>query len=204
MQEQLPDVETVRADVRAWLDAHWNPAWKTQAVEGPDRIAWLTKVVEAGWAAPQWPKAWFGRDYDDARGRAVREEFARVGAFGTAQDRTNLWINTLLAYGTEPLKQALIPGLMRGEVNMCLLYSEPGAGSDLAGVRTRVERDGDEWLVNGQKVWTSGAATADYGVAVASLYPSVSLLGSVGFQSVSATDFGSAASELAIAVRWLS
>ena len=163
----LPSVNAVREEVRAWLEANWNPAWRGQAQEGPDRVAWLTKVVDAGWAAPQWPQQWFGRNYDDARGRVVREEFQRVGAFGTGQDRTNLWINTLLTFGTDALKQALIPGLMRGEVGMCLLYSEPGAGSDLAGVRTRAERSGDEWVVNGQKVWTSGAKTADYGMLIA-------------------------------------
>ena len=167
MNKPLPDTEAIRAEVRTWLEANWNPAWKSQTQEGPDRVAWLTKVVEAGWAAPQWPKQWFGREYDDARGRVVKEQFARVGAFGTGQDRTNLWINTLLTFGTEELKKQLIPGLMRGEINMCLLYSEPGAGSDLAGVRTRVERHGDEWVVTGQKVWTSGAATADYGMLIA-------------------------------------
>ena len=167
MNEPLPDTEAIRAEVRTFLNENWNPAWKSQAQEGPDRVAWLTKVVEAGWAAPQWPKQWFGREYDDARGRVVKEQFARVGAFGTGQDRTNLWINTLLTFGTEELKKQLIPGLMRGEINMCLLYSEPGAGSDLAGVRTRVERHGDEWVVTGQKVWTSGAATADYGMLIA-------------------------------------
>lgn len=163
----LPDIETIRLEVREWLSRNWNPEWRGQAHEGPDRVAWLTRVVDAGWAAPQWPKDWFGREYDDARGRVVREEFARVGAFGTGQDRTNLWVNTLLAFGTEQLKKQLIPPLMRGEVNMCLLYSEPGAGSDLAGVRTRAEREGDEWVVNGQKVWTSGAAKADYGMLIA-------------------------------------
>ena len=167
MSNDLPDIDALREEVSQWLANNWNPAWRDQAIEGPDRVAWLTKVVEAGWAAPQWPKEWFGRDFDDARGRVVREEFARVGAFGTGQDRTNLWTNTLLAYGTQSLKQALIPGLLRGEVNMCLLYSEPGAGSDLAGVRTRADRDGDYWVVNGQKVWTSGAKTADYGMLIA-------------------------------------
>ncbi|MEM7001011.1 MAG: acyl-CoA dehydrogenase family protein [Pseudomonadota bacterium] len=167
MSEQLPSPAAVRHEVRVWLDANWNPAWRGQAQEGPDRVAWLTQVVDAGWAAPQWPAEWFGRDYDDERGRIVEEEFSRVGAFGTGQDRTNLWINTLLAFGTDALKRELLPGLMRGTVNMCLLYSEPGAGSDLAGVRTRVERDGDEWVVNGQKVWTSGAASADYGMLIA-------------------------------------
>jgi alkylation response protein AidB-like acyl-CoA dehydrogenase len=167
MSNELPDIESIRTEVRTWLEANWNPAWRTEAQSGPNRVAWLTRVVEAGWAAPQWPKEWFGREYDDARGRVVREEFARVGAFGTGQDRTNLWINTLLAFATEPLKKKLIPGLMRGEIEMCLLYSEPGAGSDLAGVRTRAEKVGDEWVVNGQKVWTSGAATADYGMLIA-------------------------------------
>jgi alkylation response protein AidB-like acyl-CoA dehydrogenase len=167
MSEALPDAEAIRAELRTWLEENWNTQWKGQAQEGPDRVAWLTKVVEAGWAATQWPKEWFGKAYDDSRGRVVREEFARVGAFGCGQDRTNLWINTLLSFGTDELKKELIPGLMRGEINMCLLYSEPGAGSDLAGVRTRVERDGDDWLVNGQKVWTSGAAKADYGMLIA-------------------------------------
>ncbi len=167
MSKALPDIEALRGEVRAWLEESWNPEWTGQAQEGPDRVTWLTQVVEAGWAATQWPKEWFGREYDDARGRVVREEFARAGAFGTGQDRTNLWINTLLRFGTEELKRQLIPGLMRGEIEMCLLYSEPGAGSDLAGVRTRVERDGDEWAVNGQKVWTSGAAKADYGMLIA-------------------------------------
>jgi alkylation response protein AidB-like acyl-CoA dehydrogenase len=167
MSEALPDAEAIRAELRTWLEENWNAEWKGQAQEGPDRVAWLTKVVEAGWAATQWPKEWFGREYDDARGRVVREEFARVGAFGSGQDRTNLWINTLLSFGSDELKKQLIPGLMRGEISMCLLYSEPGAGSDLAGVRTRVERDGDDWLVNGQKVWTSGAAKADYGMLIA-------------------------------------
>jgi len=164
---ELPDIETIRREVRDFLASNWNPDWKGQATEGPNRIAWLTQVVDAGWAAPQWPKAWFGREFDDARARVVREEFARVGAFGTDQDRTNLWINTLLAYGTATLKKQLIPRLMRGEVNMCLLYSEPGAGSDLAGVRTKAQRDGADWVVNGQKVWTSGARTADYGMLIA-------------------------------------
>ncbi len=167
MTEQLPDIETVRQEVRTWLEENWNPAWKSEAQEGPNRVAWLTQVVDAGWAAVQWPKEWFGREYDDARSRVVREEFTRVEAFGTGQDRTNLWINTLLAFATDELKKQLIPGLMRGEIEMCLLYSEPGAGSDLAGVRTKAERDGDEWVVNGQKVWTSGAKRADYGMLIA-------------------------------------
>jgi alkylation response protein AidB-like acyl-CoA dehydrogenase len=73
----------------------------------------------------------------------------------------------LLAQGQQGLKEKLIGPLLRSEVNMCLLYSEPGAGSDLAGIRTRADKQGDHYLVNGQKVWTSGAATAEYGMLVA-------------------------------------
>jgi len=161
------ELDTIRSEVRAWLEANWNPAWRNQAVDGPNRITWLTRVVEARWAAPRWPVEWFGRGWDDARGRVVESEFARVGAFGTGQDRTNLWSNTVLTFGTKTLKEQLIGGLLRGEINMCLLYSEAGAGSDLAGVRTRAEKSGDEWVVNGQKVWTSRAKIADYGMLIA-------------------------------------
>jgi alkylation response protein AidB-like acyl-CoA dehydrogenase len=168
MAEDLQSkLDAIRAEVRAWLASNWNPEWRSQALDGANRIAWLTRVVEAGWAAPRWPVEWFGRGWDDVRGRVVESEFARVGAFGTGQDRTNLWSNTVLAFGTPTLKAQLIGGLLRGEVNMCLLYSEPGAGSDLAGVRTRADRRGDEWLVNGQKVWTSRAKVADYGMLIA-------------------------------------
>ena len=82
-------------------------------------------------------------------------------------DRANLFACTLHDAGTDEQKRRLIPPSIRGESKWCLLYSEPGAGSDLAGLRTRAERDGDEWVINGQKVWTSFAKTADYGMLVA-------------------------------------
>ncbi|MDQ0466734.1 alkylation response protein AidB-like acyl-CoA dehydrogenase [Caulobacter ginsengisoli] len=148
----------LRDEVRAWLADNWNPE---------ERAGFLAKVVEARWAAPRWPVEWFGRGLDDTQARIIEREFAAVGAPGTAQDRTNLWANTVLAKGTEALKHQLVGRLLRNEVGMCLLYSEPGAGSDLAGIRTRADRSGDGWVVNGQKVWTSSAATADYGMLIA-------------------------------------
>jgi alkylation response protein AidB-like acyl-CoA dehydrogenase len=93
--------------------------------------------------------------------------FAEVGAWGPGQDITNLWAGTMLAFGSDELKREFMPKLLRDEVAMCLLYSEPVAGSDLAGIRTTAVRDGDEWVVNGQKVWTSGARQADYGMLIA-------------------------------------
>ncbi len=153
--------DNLRTEVAVWLAAHWDP----EMPGGPR--AWLTKVVEARWAVPRWPTQWFGRGLSDSDARIIEAEFAKVRAPGSGQDRTNLWANTLLACGTETLKQKLIAPLLRGEVGMCLLYSEPGAGSDLAGVRTRADADGARFIVNGQKVWTSFAATADYGMLIA-------------------------------------
>jgi len=150
----------VRAEVRAWLAANWEG-------DDADRETWLPTVIDSGWAAPSWPSTNHGRDLSPAHGRVVDEEFAAVGAYGTGQDKVNLWANTLLAFGSDALKAEFIRPLMLGQVNMCLLYSEPGAGSDLAGIRTRAVRDGDEWIIDGQKVWTSGGRQADYALLIA-------------------------------------
>lgn len=155
--------DSLREEVRAWLAAHWTGPLQSEA----ERKAWVAKVIEARWAVPRWPTEWMGRGLSDAQARVVEREFAAVGAPGTGQDRTNLWANTLLARGTQALKEKLIVPLLRGDVGMCLLYSEPGAGSDLAGIRTRADRQGDHFVVNGQKIWTSYAAAADYGMLIA-------------------------------------
>jgi len=160
-------------EVRQWLTQNWTAEVAEQLKnptywEASDALkTWLGKVVEAGWAVPRWPSQWFGRGLDNEQAKIIEREFARVRAPGSGQDRTNLWANTLLAQGQDSLKEKLIGPLLRSEVNMCLLYSEPGAGSDLAGIRTRADKDGDHYVVNGQKVWTSGAATADYGMLIA-------------------------------------
>jgi len=164
----------LRDEVRAWLAANWTPLPARQPGPGgagwtisPEQKAWLEKVVEARWAVPRWPTEWYGRGLADAQARIVEREFAAVGAPGTGQDRSNLWANTALAYATPEFKAKIVPALLKSQVNMCLLYSEPGAGSDLAGIRTRADRQGDHFVVDGQKVWTSGAATADYGMLIA-------------------------------------
>jgi len=173
MNNQVND-EALRQEVRSWLSANWGAeiadVLKKEAYswEASDtRKAWLNKVVDARWAVTRWPEEWYGRGLSDDQAKIVEREFALVGAPGAGQDRINLWANTLLTAGSEGLKQKLIPRLLRNDVNMCLLYSEPGAGSDLAGIRTRADLDGDHYVVNGQKVWTSGAAVADYGMLIA-------------------------------------
>ncbi len=151
--------DEIRTEVRAWLAAHWDPA--------ADRTGWAAAVVDAGYAVPRWPAAAFGRELADDQARIVEAEFARAGAPGSGQDRTNLWANTLLTYGTDGLRGRLLRPLLENRVRMCLLYSEPSAGSDLAGVRTTAVLDGDGYRVDGQKVWTSNAAGADYGMLLA-------------------------------------
>ena len=155
--------DALREEVRAFLENQWTGQIQGEA----ERKVWFAKVVDARWAVPRWPTEWMGRGLSDAQARIVESEFAAVGAPGAGQDRTNLWANTLLATGTQALKEKLLLPLLRGEVGMCLLYSEPGAGSDLAGIRTRADRQSDHFLVNGQKVWTSFAAMADYGMLIA-------------------------------------
>jgi alkylation response protein AidB-like acyl-CoA dehydrogenase len=157
--------DDVRGAVRAWLAEHWDPA--------RDRAGWLAAVVDAGYAVPRWPRAAHGLDLPDDQARIVEAEFARAGAPGSGQDRTNLWANTLLTHGTDELRGRLLRPLLENRVRMCLLYSEPGAGSDLAGVRTSAVLDGTEYVVEGQKVWTSNAAGADYGMLLARTDPTV-------------------------------
>jgi alkylation response protein AidB-like acyl-CoA dehydrogenase len=160
----------LRAEVRAWLEANWDATlppdqdkWNLSA----RTLAWIEKVVHAGWAVPSWPKEWFGRCLTQEQGDIIADEFARVDAPGARQDRSNLAANTVFAFGTEELKRELIPGLLKGRIVQCLLYSEPSAGSDLAAVRTKAEPDGNDYVINGQKVWTSGAAHAHYGMLLA-------------------------------------
>ena len=151
--------DELRDEVRDWLAANWNP--------GIDRSSWHKLVVDAGWAVPSWEPEWYGRGLSEIQSRLVAAEFAAAGASGCGHDRANLFACILHDAGTDEQKRRLIPPSIRGESKWCLLYSEPGAGSDLAGLRTRAERHGDAWVINGQKVWTSFAKTADYGMLVA-------------------------------------
>jgi alkylation response protein AidB-like acyl-CoA dehydrogenase len=152
-------IAVLRDEVRQWLAERWSR-------ERP-RPAWLQEVVDAGWAVPTWPREWYGRGLSVEDSKVVAAEFRRAGAPGSGQDTHNLWANTLLAHGTDALKRRLLRPLLVDAVAMCLLYSEPGAGSDLASVQTRADRDGDGYVVTGQKVWTSGARRAEFGMLLA-------------------------------------
>jgi alkylation response protein AidB-like acyl-CoA dehydrogenase len=163
----LPDPEALSAEVRAWLRKNWSGAPGPAEPRSAASIAWAEQVLEAGYAVPTWPAGWFGRAYPRELASVIEREFAAAGAPGAGQDKHNIAANTILRYGSDTLRDDLIRDVLTGRARFCLFYSEPGAGSDLAGVRTTAVRDGDRWLVSGQKVWTSGAATADFALLIA-------------------------------------
>ena len=161
--------DDLRAEVRDWLTQNWTalPPADDPWVSSPAEIAWREKVLEAGYAVPTYPPDWFGRGYPSKLAAVIQQEFRALKAPGACQDKHNIPANTLFAFGSDELKHELLRDFLTGAARTCLLYSEPGAGSDLAGVSTTAVRDGDRWVVNGQKVWTSGAATSEYGLLIA-------------------------------------
>jgi len=150
----------VRAEVRAWLAANWDPEMSL--------VAWRNRLVDSGWGMPHWPEAWYGRGLPLGLVRAVEEEFARIGAVGVAKSGVRLLAAvTLLEHGTDRQKERFLRRILTGEDTWCQLFSEPGSGSDLAGATTRADLHGDYWLINGQKVWTTSAHHADHGLLLA-------------------------------------
>jgi alkylation response protein AidB-like acyl-CoA dehydrogenase len=160
------DHESVRAEAAEWLRQHWDPDLRVRE--------WWALLAESGWGFPSWPTERFGRGLRPEEALAARQAFAEVGAIGPpASLGQMLGGPTLLAHGSAELLQRFLPELAYGREFWCQFFSEPGAGSDLAGLQTRAVRDGDEWVVNGQKVWTSGAQYADRGMLVARTDPDV-------------------------------
>ncbi|MDE0443654.1 MAG: acyl-CoA dehydrogenase [Gammaproteobacteria bacterium] len=160
---RLPDsaeASAVRREVRSWLESNWNP--------NASLVAWRGKLADSGWGMPTWPSEWFGRDLPQALAPVVDEEFARIGAVGTAKTGIRILAGaTLLEHGNDDQKTRFLRRILTGEDTWCQLFSEPGSGSDLAGATTRADFDGERWIVNGQKVWTTSAHHADYGLLVA-------------------------------------
>jgi alkylation response protein AidB-like acyl-CoA dehydrogenase len=153
-------VDAIRSEVRGWLEANWDPELSL--------IEWRTRLADAGWAVPSWPKDWFGRGLPASADSVVHEEISRIGAVGMAPGAAmSLAGPTILEHGSDELKGRLLRPIITGEHTWCQLFSEPGSGSDLAGLTTKADKDGDEWIVNGQKVWNTSAHHADYGLLLA-------------------------------------
>ena len=152
--------EALRAEVVAWLEENWDPDLSVDD--------WWRLVGKAGWTAPHFTPEQGGRGLHPAAGRSVRAAFADVGALRPPGGLGMLMAApTILAQGTPDQIARHVPPVLEGRVNWCQLFSEPGAGSDLAGLTTRAERDGDRWIINGQKVWSSMAMACDYGMLLA-------------------------------------
>ena len=153
-------LDEIRAQVRDWLRANWDP--KRSLAE------WREILVEGGWAAPSWPTEYYGRNFSAAQTAAVQEVFVAEGAVGVAQGGPGrLASHTILVHGSDAQKARYLRPILTGEHSWCQLFSEPGSGSDLAGLTTKAEKVGDSWIVNGQKVWNTSAHHADYGILVA-------------------------------------
>jgi alkylation response protein AidB-like acyl-CoA dehydrogenase len=152
--------DTVRAEARAWLEANWSPDYGL--------VEWRLKLAESGWGVPHWPSRWYGRDLPVGLVPVVEEEFKRIGAIGVAKvGIRTLAAATILAHGTDLQKEKFLLRILTGEDIWCQLFSEPGSGSDVAGAVTRAEFRGNQWVVNGQKVWTTSAHKAHWGLLLA-------------------------------------
>jgi alkylation response protein AidB-like acyl-CoA dehydrogenase len=129
---------------------------------------WVDRLVDAGWASPQWPIQWFGKGLSSDLAAVAYDEFRKAKAPGPPAGLGRmLAAPTILAHGSDEQRRQYVRAILVGDDAWCQLFSEPGAGSDLASLQTRAELDGDEYVVNGQKVWTSGAIGADLGMLLA-------------------------------------
>ena len=181
-----PEEAIFRREARAWLAAHAAPRNAANSLvinqetgdfskEFPNARAWQAKKYDGGFGAIYFPTDVGGRGGNSLQNMIFMEEEARfdVPATNHFMIVNRGCCSLLMKKGSQQQQRDLIRPSLRGDLIWCQLFSEPGAGSDLAGVRTRAERDGDEWIVNGQKIWTSNAHPADWGVMVARTDPNV-------------------------------
>jgi alkylation response protein AidB-like acyl-CoA dehydrogenase len=157
---QTPSEVSIRQEVGSWLDEAWNPDLPLRS--------WREALLASGWACPSWPTRWYGRGLPIIADTIVAKEISDRGAVGPPAGAGMMRAApTILAHARDELKRKLLPPIVVGDHTWCQLFSEPGSGSDLAGLTTWAERDGDDWIVSGQKVWTTSADHAQYGMLLA-------------------------------------
>jgi alkylation response protein AidB-like acyl-CoA dehydrogenase len=153
-------------ELRAWLQENWDPDLTLGE--------WWERLGMAGWSAPLWPVEWYGKGVSRDDANRISAEIATFGAVGAPGGLGLLLAGpTIVVHGSDEQRRRFLPDIVTGRQAWCQLFSEPGAGSDLAGLQSKAQRDGDEWVVNGQKVWTSGAQVADLGMLLARTDPEV-------------------------------
>jgi len=167
-----PEEAAYRAEVRAWLDAN-APAGGVASGDLAAAKAWQARKAQAGYAGITWPKAWGGQAAEPAKGVIfAEEEAARLpNATFPFIIGMGMCLPVVMTFGDQATRERFGPPGLRGEEIWCQLFSEPGAGSDVASARTRAVRDGDEWVIDGQKVWTSGAHYSDFGIILCRTNP---------------------------------
>ena len=176
-----PEEAAFRAEVTAFLAAH--AGLRAGRLTDPETVdaeyitrarAWQAQKAEAGFAGITWPKRWGGRGGTPMQQVIYGQEEAKYELpRGVFEIGLGMCVPTLMAYADPETAQRHVGPALRGETVWCQLFSEPGAGSDVAGLRMRAERDGDDWIVNGQKIWTSGAHFANWGLLLTRSDPNV-------------------------------
>ena len=156
--------DAIRAEARAWFEDAWDPSITLGE--------WWDRLAASGWGFPTWDPSWYGKGLSSQQASVVAEERARVGALGPPSGIGVMMAGpTIVTHGTDEQRRRFLPAMVTGREVWCQLFSEPGSGSDLASLQTRAVRDGDEWIVNGQKVWTSGAQFSRWGILIARTNP---------------------------------
>ena len=164
-----PEAEAFRVEIRSWLEEHLPEGWFEPGfeLEGEAKVQfqkeWTQTLFEGGWICATWPKEYGGKGLSTMEAVVLNEEFARAGAPLRADFFGDTLVGpTILQWGTEEQKKFFLPKILSGEIAWCQGFSEPDAGSDLAGLKTKAALDGDEWVINGQKIWTTQGFVADY------------------------------------------
>ncbi len=166
----MSELDAFRADTRAWIADNFPASLAGKMIgydnapDGPlaaDIESWRQRLADKGWGAPTWPVEFGGAGLTDPQAKVVNEELNRAGGYNIISQLSGMGVTmvgpTMLEYGTDEQKAKHLPGIASGEVRWCLGLSEPNAGSDLAGLQTKAVVDGDDFVLNGQKIWTSGA-----------------------------------------------
>jgi alkylation response protein AidB-like acyl-CoA dehydrogenase len=165
--EYTPEQDAFRAEVRAWLEAHVpkEPLVTLECREGYDQhVEWERTLASGNWGMVTWPEAYGGRGLDLIEWLIFEEEYFRAGGPNRAnQNGIFLLGPTIMEFGTEEQKKRFLTPMAKGEVIWAQAWSEPGAGSDMAAISSKAVRDGDHYVITGQKTWSSRAAFADWG-----------------------------------------
>ncbi len=163
------ETDAFRAEARAWLEDNLPAGWFEPGfrMDDAERAAWseewTRKLFEGGWICATWPKEYGGKGLTTMEAVVLNEEFARAGAPMRADFFGDTLVGpTILQWGTEEQKKEFLPKILSGTIAWCQGFSEPDAGSDMANLSTKAVRDGDEWVINGQKIWTTQGFVADY------------------------------------------